>query len=582
MPSKKVNNWKDNKGRSENKMMKKLLFLALIIVVVGGLLFAGCGTKTTTTTPPKTTTTPPPSTTKTTTTSTTTTTTITTTTSTTPTTTPTVTPKKGGTLRVLWQTGISNLSWIPKQGMTDEALSKAYSETLVYYAGTGEFLPELAKSWDIDSTAKTLTFHLQEGVKFQDGTPFNAEAVRWSVQNLIDSKRLANGQYVDSIEVVDANTFRYHLNAMMTPSIMLHSYGYNLLTMFSPTAFEKNGGKDNGGIDWAGSHYVSTGAFKFDSWTQDVSLKITRFDGYWRGPQYPYLDAIEFTFVADTTIAKAKMQAGEADTWGGPPLKDASELEEQGFKLIQGKGGFYSELIPDNVSEGSVFKDQKVREAVEYAIDREALAIGLGYGKLQAVEQAGGPPSSTGFNPDYVAREYNVQKARTLLTEAGYPNGFPTKILVMQGGQQDMATAIQANLADVGIIADIDVADPGRFIGAIYQGGWAGEMLLWMVPIDPEFAIGWFVHFGPQPIFPYPSLKWPDTYKAAVEKVRLAASITEMRKATVDMMTLVSNGAYIIPLIDSINLTLVQPYVMTQMGQEHFMTWHNYLDWLNK
>ena len=536
--------------------MKKLLILALAVIVIGSLLLGGCAEPEPEPTPaPEPAPAPSPE----------------------PSTPPPDAPKSGGTLRVIWQTGISNLSHVAEQGMTDETLAKAYAETLVYYSGSGDFKPELAKSWEIDETNKTLTFYLEEGVKFHDGTPFNAEAVKWNVQNLIDSKRLANGQYVDSIEVVDEYTFRYNLNAVFTPSIMLHSYGYNLHTQFSPTAFEQNGGRD-----WAVSHYVSTGAFKFDSWEQDVSMKIVRNDDYWRGEEYPYLDAIEFIFVADPTIAAAKMQAGEADAWGGPPLKEATDLEAMGFELIIGIGGFYSELIPDNVTEGSVYKDPKVREALEYAIDRDAMAVGLGYGKLKPVTQTGGPEYSQGYNPNFSVREYNVQKAKDLLAEAGHPDGFKTTILVMQGGQQDMATSIQASLADVGIEAEVDVADPGRFIGSIYQGGWNGGLLLWMVPIDPEFAIGWFVHFGPQPIFPYPSLQWPDEYFNLVENVRLAPSVDDMRKATMDMMTLVSEGAYLIPLIDALNLYIVKDYVKTERYQDHFMVWHNYNDWLDK
>jgi ABC-type transport system substrate-binding protein len=152
----------------------------------------------------------------------------------------------------------------------------------------------------------------------------------------------------------------------------------------------------------------------------------------------------------------------------------------------------------------------------------------------------------------------------------------------MQGGSLDLPQAIQSDLAAINIKADIDVADPGRFIGAIYQGGWAGELLLFSVPIDPEFALGWFVHFGPQPIFPYPSLQWPDTYKAALEKVRTAPTTDTMRAATKDLMTIVSEGAYVIPLIDTLNLTVTKSGVNTMMGEEHFMTWHNYLDWLNQ
>jgi ABC-type transport system substrate-binding protein len=144
------------------------------------------------------------------------------------------------------------------------------------------------------------------------------------------------------------------------------------------------------------------------------------------------------------------------------------------------------------------------------------------------------------------------------------------------------ATSIQSSLGEIGITAEVDVADPGRFIGAIYQGGWNGGLLLWMVPVDPEFAIGWFVHFGPQPIFPYPSLKWPDEYYNLVEKVRLAPTVDEMREATKNMMTFVSEGAYLIPLIDSLNLYIVKDYVKTDRYKDHFMVWHNYNDWLDK
>jgi peptide/nickel transport system substrate-binding protein len=531
--------------------MKKLIYLLLTVIIISGLLISGCSKSTSTATSGS------------------------------------GKPVSGGTLRVLGATGVSNLSYVPGQGMTDETIAKAYAETLVYYSGTGDFKPELAKSWKIDEAAKTLTFKLEEGVKFHDGTPFNAEAVKWNVQNLIDSKRLSNGKYVDSIEAVDQYTFRYNLNALMTPSIMLHSYGYDLLTMFSPTAFKTAGGTIPADSDiekskaWAGSHFVSTGPFMFDSWVQDVSFRIVKNPNYWRGSKYPYLDAIEYTFVADATIASAKMQAGEADAWQGPALKEATDLEKMGFNLITGVGGFYSDIIPNNVSEGSPFKDAKVRQALEYAIDRDALAVGLGYGKLVAIKQTGGPTSSQGYNKDFKVREYNVQTAKDLLTQAGFPTGIRTKMMIFTSSANDMATAIQANLADAGIIVDIDVADPGRYIGALYSGGWDG-LLLWSCPVDPEFALGWFVHFGPQAIFPYPSLKWPDAYWALVEKVRLASSVDSMRAATKDMMTFVSEGAYIIPLIDTLNLTLVKATVHTQMGKEHFMTWHNYMDWIEK
>ncbi len=481
-------------------------------------------------------------------------------------------PKKGGILKVIQVNGPTNLSYVPEQNMTDEASAKAYAETLVYWAGNGEFKPELAKSWVFDEANKTLTFSLQEGVTFHDGTPFNAEAVRWNVQLLIDSKRLANGQFVDAIEVVNDTTFRYRLNGWMSPQLMLHSYGYNLLTMYSPTAFKNNG------KEWCTKNFVTTGAFKFDSYTRDVSLKIKRNENYWRGSQYPYMDGIEWIYVADNTIAATKLQAGEADAWSGPPLKETNDLLKLGF-VNNSLPNMYTDIVVDNKTDGP-FKDIRVREALEYAIDKEGLAAAFGYGLLKPVYQVG-PVGSAGYNPNYKERRFNLAKAKELLSAAGYGGGFSTTILTMSGGK-DQAAAIQAMLGEVGIKVTVDVADVGRYMGALYGPGWNGGLLFFSVPVDPVFCIGWFVHFGPRAIFPYPSVKWPDQYKTLTEAVYKAPDAASLAKATQDMITLVNQEAIVIPLIESLTSYVGKSYVKTNRYKDHFMVWQTYLDWLDK
>jgi hypothetical protein len=106
--------------------------------------------------------------------------------------------------------------------------------------------------------------------------------------------------------------------------------------------------------------------------------------------------------------------------------------------------------------------------------------------------------------------------------------------------------------------------------------------MLFSAPVDPEFAIGWFVHFGPQPIFPYVSLEWPEGYRALLEKVRTEPTIDGMRNATRELMTFVSENAVIIPLITQSTRYIVADYVRTERYQDHFMVWHTYLDWLDK
>jgi peptide/nickel transport system substrate-binding protein len=479
-------------------------------------------------------------------------------------------PVRGGTLRIISGTGLVDLGYPPKMNPTDEATAKIYTEALVSWESNGDFTPELAESWDLDQANKTITFHLRKGVKFQDGTDFNAEAVRYDAQLRIDSKRMVDAKYIDSLQVLDDYTFRYNLNTWINPAVALHSWAYGL-TIYSPTALAK-------GEEWNTTNFVSTGPFKFDSFERDVSLKVVRNDNYWRGPQYPYLDAIEIKMFADTTTMAAAMQAGEGDAWGAP-IKEALDLQKAGLKLIT-QPGMYTEIVPDDKTPGSVWADKRVREALEYALDRPAMAQGLGYGTFTPMTMLA-PEGSTGYNPDFPARNYDPAKAKELLTEAGYPNGFKTKMLVFQGNL-DLPQAIQKYAADVGINIELDVADPGRFFGALFGTGWGGGLLQWMVPVDPEFAIGWLVHFGREPIIFYSSLQWPDEYWNLVDKFYFAPDAASGHQATKDMMTYASGEAQLIPIFDTVTTYVVQPYVHTEYLKHHFMTYDSYADWMDK
>ncbi|MGD0915993.1 MAG: ABC transporter substrate-binding protein [Thermodesulfobacteriota bacterium] len=486
-------------------------------------------------------------------------------------------PVRGGILRVIYGPGHNDLSYAPDMSMTDEFNAKGYVETLVSWDGKGEFVPNLAESWNLDPKNKTITFHLRKGVKFHDGTDLNAEAIRWNMQLMLDNKRFINGQALNPtkpFEVLDNYTFRFNLSQWLSPSVMLHSYAY-VAQIYSPTAFKKNGKQ------WCYTHFVTTGPFKFVSFERDVLLKMERFDGYWR-KGYPLLDGVEFIYVADPMTAAAKMQAKEADEWVGPPLKEAVDLEKTGF-AFKAKNNMFNDIVPDNKTPGSVYQKKEVREAIEYALNRPAIAKGLGYGKLRPMNQMA-PEGTQGYNPNYTGRPYNPDKARQLLKAAGYPNGFKTKMLVLQmPTSQDLAVAIQKYLKDVGIEVELDVADPGRFFGKMYKDGWDGNLLLMMVPVDPEYAIGWLVHFGPQPIVFYSSLQWPEKYSELVNKVYFSSDRASLAQATKEMIMYVNEEAMIIPVTQDIGTSYVaQPYVHTDRLDQHFMVWYAYKDWMEK
>ena len=173
---------------------------------------------------------------------------------------------------------------------------------------------------------------------------------------------------------------------------------------------------------------VGTGPFKFVSYDVDVSYKVMKNPDYWakddKGNQLPYLDGIEYIYIADTMTQEMSMENGEADMLMGiAPGKTAADLASLGLNMEYAMDMPVC-LIPDTANSDSPWSNQKVREAVEYAIDRETIAKALGYGYWQAPYQI--PPRD--FQPmiliSTLGRKYNLDKAKQLLTEAGYPTGF--------------------------------------------------------------------------------------------------------------------------------------------------------------
>jgi peptide/nickel transport system substrate-binding protein len=207
---------------------------------------------------------------------------------------------------------------------------------------------------------------------------------------------------------------------------------------------------------------VGTGPFKFVSFQLDVSYKVVRNPDYWRkdeqGNQLPYLDAVEIIYVADPLTQKTAMQAGEADMtdMSISSGKTTADYEALGLKVITSIGASLC-LIPDTAHTDSPYADKKVREAVEYAIDREAIAKAFSSGYWEAPYQIPGS-ACTAYNPDFtLGRKYDPEKAKQLLAEAGYPDGFKTTIAIMPIPlDRDMFVTVQSYLSEVGIQAELD------------------------------------------------------------------------------------------------------------------------------
>jgi peptide/nickel transport system substrate-binding protein len=485
-------------------------------------------------------------------------------------------PVYGGTLRCISGAIPNVLGYAPEKAPSDNYLMLPVIEHLCMWGDTqGNFMPQLAESWEADPQALTFTWHLQKGVTFHDGTDWNAEACRWNFQLGLDTGRLADGQYIDSLEVADEHTLVMHLNGFNW--YMVENWG--LMSPISPTAYENSGATEEERIEWARVNAIGTGPFTLDDWQRDDHIRFVRYDNYWQEGM-PYLDAIEIRYIPDAMVAAATIEAGEADMWlTTNRVENIIDLQEKGLAMNWGPGMF--NLIGLNSSDpDSIFYDKKIREAVEYAINRPALAEMLGQGLYEPLHQMASsiwPGYVEGYDP----RPYNPDKAMELLAEAGHPNGFKTTLLLTETGI-DAGSFIQANLGDVGIEVELDVADLGRYFGAAFGTGWE-EMILTASGINPS-ATDIFVHFGPSPMtFRTGNIWKSDTYLALCEEAldptkygSIAAAIPKIQEA----VRQAGEDAMIIPLYRSAEAAIFQPYVHTDYPIIHGIIWTPYDDWM--
>jgi peptide/nickel transport system substrate-binding protein len=368
------------------------------------------------------------------------------------------TPKSGGTLRLADAIGPHNVGW-PGDTMFGIAgpFQTVFFDPILKEDAQGNIKANLATQWQLASDMKSLTLTLRKGVKFHDGSDWNATSCKFNIDLFIKAKTVAAYANVSSVDIIDDYTVRLNLTSFVNTIYD----GLASTLVISKVAYDKNG------QDYMTTHAVGTGPFKMDNFTPDVSVKGVRFDDYWGGK--PYLDAIELTTITDATTRASAFEAGSEDIAGGDLSKTEYDLKQKGFQVINGYISIYC-LIPDSKNTDSPFANLKVRQAVNYAIDRDAIVKSLGYGWWAAVNQFALPGSPT-YISDIPANPYNVDKAKQLLTEAGYPNGFSSTIIVdTYVSNRDAVTAMQGFLGKVGIKVDLNMAEMGPAVGYMVDG----------------------------------------------------------------------------------------------------------------
>jgi peptide/nickel transport system substrate-binding protein len=448
--------------------MKRFLLVAVILVLSIFLILSGCSsTSPTQTTTPTTTSASTPISTPTQTSSTPVSTSSTPTTSVPSSTTPS--NLKGGVLKLGYAADSATVSPFSMTRSDDFMRMVPVIERIIIFDKAGLPAPWLAEKWDVDTNAKTITLYLKKGVKFHDGTEFNATVCKWNLDTFKATKR-SELAAVDSVNIVDDYTIKLNLNKY--DSLILNNLASYPGMMISQTAYEKNG------KDWSEKNAVGSGPFKFVKWEKDVGMRLEKFDGYWQSGK-PYLDAIEYKIIADTTTMMASFLSGEFDIFTLLQPKDAFDVQKMGKYKISTSGGAINLMAGDGVNANSIFSNVKVRQALEYAIDKEQIARTLGYGFWKPVYQFA-RPGSWAENPNIVANKYDPVKAKLLLGQAGITEGFKTTVYSTTSQvTKDVMTVVQASLKTIGLDANIEVVERGRENQIATQTGWQDGIFPW-------------------------------------------------------------------------------------------------------
>ena len=375
-------------------------------------------------------------------------------------------------------------------------------ETLVKVDDSGAFIPGLAAKWDISADGKVYTFHLQKGVKFHNGEPFDSKVAAWNLKRAMGEKTTnPHPEYfrvIEKIETPDPATLKLTLKSPDALFIARMAEGdASMLPMK--------------GYETAKSHPNGTGPFKFSKWVKGDRVELVRNENYWN-PELPYLDKVVFRFIPDPVSQVNALKAGDIDVLGWLQSQElaAGLQKDKRFKVISGAST--SEIIISTNNKAKPFDNPKVRQAMAHAMDRQ-LIIDLamnGFGTPIGSHWSPAAPYYIDLTGTY---PYDPAKAKKLLAEAGYPNGFEAVIKL----PDKYAYAVRVGqvyadlMSKVGIKLKIEMIEWGQWIQRVFL---KKEFQLTCIGHAEAWDIG--IYAKPTYYFQYDSKEFQDTYTKAI------------------------------------------------------------------
>jgi len=386
-------------------------------------------------------------------------------------------------------------------------LSNLY-DTLILPTDDGKGLkPGLATNWKVSDDGLAVTLTLRDGIKVSDGSPITPADVQWSLKRAANPKNGIWGFLLGSIQ--DVTTEGDHTVIIKLkntdPAILAALTVFNT-AILPMKAFEASEGTtDEEKAKSFSAHPISSGPFVLQSWDRGQSMKLVRNDNYWAkgadGKPLPYLDGVDFEVIPDDATRILKLQSGEIDGAEFIPYARVDELKQADGIDMELYPSTRVQFITMNVrpqlgGKDNPLSNEKVRQAMNYAANKEAIiqVVTHNVGSKLTSFMSSATPLHAGDKPLY---PYDLDKAKSLMKEAGFENGFDTSMLVLAGNQDEIgiATALQQMWGQIGIKLDLQQVDNPTRTKQYRDGTFTMRVSAWTDDIaDPNEIASYFIY----------------------------------------------------------------------------------------
>ena len=418
----------------------------------------------------------------------------------------------------------------------------------------GTVTPFLAESIETSKDDLTMTIKLREGIKFHDGSELTAEVLKWNLDTALEYGKASNLSNPKSIEIVDTHTVKitYSDWSVSWPNDMCD------VLVYSKQAFDEHD------ADWCAVNMIGTGPFVMDSYTVDDRIVWSKNTNYWQDG-LPYLDGVELVWIYDTTSSASAFMNKEIDSFDTSVAAAISMMVNNGFETAAADltaNCTYGFAIPNSANPDSPLHNVEVRKAILKGVDWKGVANatsgGFGYWSNQM-----GLSDAYSYDPNLKDTEYDLDGAKAMLAEAGYPDGFATTIWTITNNATNIAcaTALQAELVKMGIDAKVETVDTSVITDMRVNQSPDGFIVLG-AGLSQDLTATLNAQYSPTGNFHTKMIAFSDEYLAALDAANKAATIEERSEALKTCLRLLTfDEVLVYPAFYIPKQMFTQPYV---------------------